>query len=87
MSEAPYNVPMKPDKADGSRRCMGVEIEMSGIYLAMIACQINIAYGGRIDEVSPYEFIVNHTEIGKVELDFQYLKGIGKEKACFNRWL
>ena len=83
MSQKRYKLPEKLDKPDGERRSVGVEVEMSGIDLAMITCQINVAYGGRIKEVSPYEFVVGDTDIGdiKVELDFEYLKRIGREKA------
>ncbi len=66
---------------DEERR-IGFEIEVSGVELSMIACQINIVYGGRIEEISPYEFFVHDTELGKfrIELDFAYLKNYAREK-------
>jgi hypothetical protein len=51
-----YEMPPKLHKANGEERRIGVEIEMSGVELSMIVCQANIAYGGRIEEISPYEF-------------------------------
>ena len=82
MSEKTFILPDQMDKQDHSPRRVGIEIEMTGIDLAMIACQCNIAYGGRIREISPYEFFIEHTEIGdiQVELDFRYLKRIGRDK-------
>jgi len=66
----------------GEARKVGIEIEMSGIELSMIVTQCNIIFGGQIREISPYEFIIDHTEIGKikVELDFRYLKKLEQEK-------
>lgn len=78
MNATAFKLPKIVDKSNGQPRCVGIEIEMSGLDLAMIACQINIAYGGRIKEISPYEFTVEKTVLGdmKVELDSRYLKKI-----------
>lgn len=75
-------MPPNPLKEDGRERRVGVEMEMSGIELSMIACQINIAFGGRIEEISPFEFVIGGTDLGdfKIELDFVYLKNYAREK-------
>jgi hypothetical protein len=77
-----YQLPQHTLTDDQQPRRVGVEIEMSGIELSMIVCQCNIAYGGRIHEESPYEFIVRDSSIGdiSVELDFDYLKRLGKAR-------
>ncbi|MCP5161685.1 MAG: amidoligase family protein [Hahellaceae bacterium] len=77
-----FFLPQRLLKNDGTERRVGVEIEMSGIELSMIACQINILFGGRIEELSPYEFRILATELGdfKIELDFKYLKNYARER-------
>ncbi len=77
-----FLMPPQPCKEDGRERRVGVEMEMSGIELSMIACQINIAFGGRIEEISPFEFVIRGTDLGdfKIELDFVYLKKYAREK-------
>lgn len=77
-----YQLPARLYKKNGEERRVGIEIEMSGVELAMIACQINILYGGRIEELSPYEFKVRGTYLGsfKIELDYAYLKNAAREK-------
>jgi hypothetical protein len=55
---------------------MKVHYEMPGVELSVIACQINIAYGSRIEAISPYEFKLKDFELGefKIKLDYIYLK-------------
>lgn len=90
MSECRYQMPRQLTCQDGSPRRVGVEIEMSGIELPVVAEQLVAAYGGTIDCVSEYEFRVNGSALGdfKVELDFEYLQKLGREKdACDSDWL
>ncbi len=77
-----YYLPQQLLKPNGEERRVGIEIEMSGIELAMIACQVNILFGGRIEETSPYEFRVIDTDLGtfKIELDFKYLINYARER-------
>lgn len=77
-----YGLPQQLENHQGQLRRVGVEIEMSAIELTMIVCQCQIAYGGQIEEISPYEFKVVDSEIGdlRIELDYQYLKDIAREK-------
>lgn len=74
---------------DDSPRRVGVEIEMSGIELAVIAEQLVAEYGGAIDCVSEYEFKVTGSTLGdfKVDLDFEYLQKLGRhEKDADSEW-
>jgi hypothetical protein len=77
-----YEIPPKLYKKNGEKRRIGVEIELSGVTLAVIACQTNIAYGGKIEEISPYEFALKNSELGdfKIELDYVYLKKYARER-------
>jgi len=82
VSSSHSKLPDRVNNDQGEARKVGVEIEMSGIELSMIVTQCNIVFGGQIREISPYEFIIDHSEIGKikVELDFRYLKKLEQEK-------
>lgn len=74
---------------DDSPRRVGVEIEMSGIELSVIAELLLAEYGGTIDRVSEYELKVNDTTLGdfKVDLDFEYLQKLGRhEKDADREW-
>lgn len=75
--------PILKNHLDNPRK-VGVEIEMSGIELSMIVCQINIAFGGRIKEISRYEFVVEATRLGdfKIELDSRQLRLLEKQKLA-----
>ena len=61
---------------------MGVEIEFSGLDIAQVANIVKEHFGGKIDQVSDYESFVRESELGDfgVELDFAYLKKLGREK-------
>jgi hypothetical protein len=77
-----YEMPPMLHKKNGEQRRIGVEIELSGVELAAIACQTHIAYGGRIKEISPYEFTLKGSTLGdfKIELDYVYLKKYARER-------
>jgi hypothetical protein len=77
-----YKLPQLLRTEHNKPRRIGVEIEMSGIELAMIVCQCQIAYGGQIEETSPYEFKIRDSELGDftAELDYEYLKNVAREK-------
>jgi len=84
MNAPVFKMPSVVKNQHGKPRKVGVEIEMSGIELSMIVCQINIAYGGRIKEISRYEFVVEETGLGdfKIELDSRQLKLLEKQKLA-----
>jgi hypothetical protein len=68
--------------ASGEMRCVGVELEFSGLTLEYIALLICEQFGGTITINSVYENTITGTSLGdfKVELDFQYLKEKGRYK-------
>lgn len=76
--------PMPPitqtDNKDERR--LGVEIEFSGLDIAQVAELVQAEFGGDIDKVSDYESFVRDSALGDfgVELDFAYLKKVGREK-------
>jgi len=89
MSASNYQMPGQLTCQDGTPRRVGVEIEMSGIDLPVIAEQLVTDYGGTIDRVSKYEFKVNGSALGdfKVDLDFEYLQKRGRhDRAAASEW-
>lgn len=70
-------------KADGQVRRLGVELEFSGLDINVIADAVQAEFGGSIDAVSDYEKEIEDTEFGtfRIELDFAYLKQLGKESG------
>jgi len=82
MKDSRYLLPQKMSGSGGEPRCVGVEIEMSGIELPVIAGELVAAYGGKIEAVSEYEIEVRESSLGdfKIELDFEYLQKLGRRK-------
>ncbi|MDF1712369.1 MAG: amidoligase family protein [Akkermansiaceae bacterium] len=78
-----YRMPGRLSGLDGSPRRIGVEIEMSGVELPVIAAQLVAHYGGTIDRISDYEFRVEGTVLGdfKVDLDFEYLQKLHRDDS------
>lgn len=70
-------------KADGEVRRLGVELEFSGLDIVTISNAVLDAFGGKVRSVSDYEKEIVDTEFGtfRIELDFAYLKQLGRETA------
>ena len=83
MSASSYQMPRRSACPYGTPRRVGVEIEMSGIELPVIAEQLVAEYRGAIDRVSEYEVKVNGSALGdfKVDLDFEYLQKLGRQDS------
>jgi len=82
MDRERFKMPGQMLKSDGSERRVGVEIEMSGIDLEVIAQTVVDVIGGLLVKRSPYEYEVEKTPLGKfkVELDMEYLTEYGRER-------
>ena len=80
MKGSRYHLPGRLTGVSGLPRRVGIEIEMSGIGLAVIAEELIAAYGGSVETVSKYEWQVNGSSLGdfRVDLDFEYLQKIGR---------
>ena len=67
-------------------RRMGVEIEFAGMDIESIAAVVQQHFGGELERVSDYEVFVRGARLGEftgdfgVELDFAYLKKLGRER-------
>jgi len=77
-------LPLPPQRLnhEGKERRVGVEFEFTGLSMEQIARLVRDTVGGQIDPVSPYEYEVLNTPVGdfKVELDYAYLKKLGRRE-------
>lgn len=76
-------LPERIKTESGELRRVGVEIELAGVAAAEMAALIQKLFGGRIDEKTRHELVVEGTEFGDfiVELDSSYLKEIARAEA------
>lgn len=81
-----WPLPAQPKRSRFKMRRMGVEIEFAGMSLQDIAQLTQELFGGKIDPRSDYEIFVRGTQLGSfqgdfgIELDFAYLKKLGRER-------
>jgi len=77
-------LPPEAHVADGRMRRLGVELEFSGMDMETASTMVQAELGGSVEEISDYEHRVRDTDLGdfNVELDFQYLKTVGREKGA-----
>lgn len=77
-----WPMPVRTRTQSGKMRRMGVEIEFSGLAIERIVELTQAQFGGVVERVSDYEIFVRNTAVGDfgVELDFSYLKKLGREK-------
>lgn len=74
-------LPPIADKADGSPRRVGVEIELGGLEPEQLAALVQQRFGGDIVEKSPLDWCVENTGFGtfQVELDWEDLKSLAQK--------
>ena len=81
-----WPMPMRPNSQRRKIRRMGVEIEFAGMDLQAIAKLTQEVFGGELETISEYETFVRDAKLGDfrgdfgVELDFSYLKKLGRER-------
>ncbi|MDX1513205.1 MAG: amidoligase family protein [Gammaproteobacteria bacterium] len=70
-------------RTDGEVRRLGVELEFSGLDIGTISEAVRAELGGSVRVISDYEQEIGDTEFGtfRIELDFAYLKQLGRESA------
>lgn len=76
-------LPPRRQNHEGQERRVGVEFEFTGLSMEHIARLLRDTVGGQIDPLSPYEYKIRDTPVGdfKVELDYAYLKKLGRREA------
>lgn len=76
-----WQLPDKLDKADGTPRRVGIEIELQGIDANDLAELTAETLGGTVDRVSSVEFNIDVPDLGefRVEVDFKLLKDLARE--------
>ena len=81
-----WPMPVRPNSQRRKIRRMGVEIEFAGMDLQAIAKLTQKVFGGELETISEYETFVRDAKLGDfrgdfgVELDFSYLKKLGRER-------
>lgn len=77
-----WPAPPRTLNASGDPRRIGVELEFSGMEIEDIARITARCLGGRIEQISSYEISVRDSILGDigVELDYAYLKKLGRER-------
>jgi len=77
----PFDLPPRTETEHGDERRVGVEYEFTGLGIEKIAKIVKAAVGGSIEPESPYEYEIQDTPLGdfKIELDYAYLKKLGRE--------
>lgn len=77
-----WPLPVRRETAEQATRRLGVEIEFSGVPIQRIAELTREEFGGKVEKVSDYEFYVRGGSLGDfgIELDFSYLKRLGRER-------
>lgn len=75
-------MPARARKSEGEERRLGLELEFIGLDLRRTAEIVQKCFGGEKQPLSDYELRLEGTEFGdfQVELDFAYLKKMGREK-------
>ena len=76
-----WQLPGALEKADGSPRLVGIEIELQGIDANELAELTAETLGGTVERVSSVEFNVDVPDFGefRVEVDFKLLKELARE--------
>lgn len=77
-----WPMPLRTQTQKRKPRRVGVEIEFAGLDIERITELTREVLGGEIERVSDYEYFVRKTPLGDfgIELDFAYLKKIGRER-------
>lgn len=81
MSNSSWSMPATTTKSDGSPRRVGVEFELQGIPVDMLARLVALTLRGDIETVSKAEYLVHVPEQGsyRVEVDYAQLKKRARE--------
>jgi hypothetical protein len=94
MTASSFNTPPVRSNSSGEERKVGYEFEFTGVEMPEAAGIIQSLYGGRVSEISTYEYAVEDSGFGtfKLELDAQLfrekkyekiLQSIGVDLASF----
>ncbi|MDX1641149.1 MAG: amidoligase family protein [Balneolaceae bacterium] len=82
MMNQEFQLPPKKTNPSGNERSIGFEFEFTGVEMEDVASMISDLYGGRINQLSTYEFTITGTIFGDfgLELDAQLIREKKYEK-------
>lgn len=74
-------LPPRVNGESGAPRRVGIELELAGLEPSQLAAAITSLFGGKVGEISPFQWLVSDTRFGKfgIELDWQDLKTLGEK--------
>ncbi len=77
-----WPMPVRTETQGKSMRRLGVELEFAGLDIGTITDITQEELGGTIEKASNYEYFIRDSDLGDfgVELDFSYLKKLGRER-------
>jgi hypothetical protein len=81
-----FLIPQETTNASGEERCVGFEFEFTGVEMEDVASMLSLLYGGKIEQLSTFEFKVTNTRFGNfgLELDAQLIREKKYEKYLKN---
>lgn len=81
-----FLIPQKTTNVSGEERSVGFEFEFTGVEMEDIASMLSLLYGGKIKQLSTFEFKVVNTKFGDfgLELDAQLIREKKYEKFLQN---
>jgi hypothetical protein len=79
---ARWNLPSRIEKADGSPRHVGIEIELQGVSIERLATLVAETLDGTVERISSAEYNVHVDALGplRIEVDFALLKELARER-------
>jgi len=82
MTKSSFNTPPSSTNPSGEERKVGYEFEFTGVEMPEAGGIIQSLYGGKLKEISTYEYAVEKTQFGtfKLELDARLLREKKYEK-------
>lgn len=82
MAQARWPMPATVVKSDGTPRRVGVEIELQGIPVDMLARLTALTLDGQVETISQAEYRIDVPDLGdfRVEVDFALLKDMAREQ-------
>lgn len=94
MTKETFNSPPSTTTTSGSERRVGYEFEFTGLEMSDAAGLIKNLYGGKIRQISTYEYVIQNTDLGTFSLELdarllrekkyeQVLKSVGIDLSTF----
>jgi len=64
-----YLLPRRTHDRDGAARRAGFEFEFGNLPIAETASALQMALGGSVESISPFEAVLHHSALGRLKID------------------